>query len=132
MEYQGDFQATETTDEGVAKAKLVGECQLCIYREKTVRAIEALADWRLYEISCASPDKMNIVLNSASSVLFNEIAGRVSLGEGALDMAVYGANSMLVLNPDTLSSQEMALAESALAARDILYVKEELLAEEHI
>lgn len=32
----------EITDDGVVKVKLIGECQLCVYKEKTRRAIEAM------------------------------------------------------------------------------------------
>ncbi len=42
VEHQGDFQVSEITDDGVVKVKLIGECQLCIYKEKTRRAIEAM------------------------------------------------------------------------------------------
>ncbi len=42
VEHQGDFQVQEITDDGVIKVKLIGECQLCIYKEKTRRAIETM------------------------------------------------------------------------------------------
>ncbi len=42
VEHQGDFQVQEITDDGVVRVRLIGECQLCIYREKTRRAIEAM------------------------------------------------------------------------------------------
>ena len=42
VEHGGDFQVKEITDGGVVKVKLIGECQLCIYKEKTTRAIEAM------------------------------------------------------------------------------------------
>ncbi len=42
IEHQGDFQVTEITDDGVVKVKLIGTCQLCIYKEKTTRAIETM------------------------------------------------------------------------------------------
>ncbi len=42
VEHQGDFQVQEISDDGVVKVKLIGECQLCIYKEKTRRAIEAM------------------------------------------------------------------------------------------
>ncbi len=42
VEHQGDFQVQEISDDGVVKVKLIGECQLCIYKEKTRRAIETM------------------------------------------------------------------------------------------
>ncbi len=42
VEHQGDFQVQEISDDGVVKVKLIGECQLCIYKEKTKRAIETM------------------------------------------------------------------------------------------
>ncbi len=42
VEHQGDFQVQEITEDGMVKVKLIGECQLCIYKEKTRRAIEAM------------------------------------------------------------------------------------------
>ena len=42
VEHKGDFQVKEITDDGVVKVKLIGECQLCVYKEKTQRAIEAM------------------------------------------------------------------------------------------
>lgn len=42
VEHKGDFQVKEITDDGVVKVKLIGECQLCVYKEKTRRAIEVM------------------------------------------------------------------------------------------
>jgi Fe-S cluster biogenesis protein NfuA len=42
LEHQGDFQVQEISDDGVVKVKLIGECQLCIYKEKTTRAVETM------------------------------------------------------------------------------------------
>ncbi|MFC1988923.1 NifU family protein [Chloroflexota bacterium] len=42
VEHQGDFQVEEITDDGAVKVRHIGECQLCIYKEKTRRAIEAM------------------------------------------------------------------------------------------
>ena len=41
-EHQGDFQVKEITDDGVVRVSLIGECQLCIYKERTTRAIETM------------------------------------------------------------------------------------------
>ena len=42
VEHEGDFKVQEITDDGVVRVKLTGTCQLCIYKEKTRRAIEAM------------------------------------------------------------------------------------------
>lgn len=42
VEHEGDFQVQEITDDGIVKVKLIGECQLCIYKDKTKRAIETI------------------------------------------------------------------------------------------
>jgi len=72
-----------------------------------------------------------MVLNSAVTILFKELAGRVNLGEGALDTAVYEANNINVLEPDLLYNQPIESIESTLASRDILPVDEELQTQEH-
>ena len=47
VEHEGDFEVQEITDDGVVKVKLIGTCQLCIYKEKTTRAIETMLKTRL-------------------------------------------------------------------------------------
>ena len=42
VEHEGDFQVEEISDDGVVKVRLIGECQLCMYKEKTRRAIETM------------------------------------------------------------------------------------------
>lgn len=42
VEHQGDFRVKEISDDGVVKVELIGECQLCVYKEKTKRAIESM------------------------------------------------------------------------------------------
>jgi len=42
VEHKGDFEVKEISDDGVVKVKLIGECQLCVYKEKTRRAIETM------------------------------------------------------------------------------------------
>ncbi|MBM2832376.1 MAG: NifU family protein [Dehalococcoidia bacterium] len=42
VEHEGNFEVKEITDDGVVKVKLIGTCQLCIYKEKTTKAIEAM------------------------------------------------------------------------------------------
>jgi len=88
-------------------------------------------DQRLYEMSYSAPDRLNIVLNSAITILFKEICGRVNLGEGALDTAVYEANNIMILAPELLARQPIDAMESALASRKILAVREELETPEH-
>jgi Fe-S cluster biogenesis protein NfuA len=44
VEHQGDFQVQEVSDDGVVKVKLIGECQPCLYKEETRRAIEAMLE----------------------------------------------------------------------------------------
>ena len=40
--HEGDFKVQEITDDGVVRVKLIGECQLCVYKEKTRAAIEKM------------------------------------------------------------------------------------------
>jgi Fe-S cluster biogenesis protein NfuA len=42
VEHEGDFEVQEITNDGVVKVKLIGTCQLCIYKEKTTKAIESM------------------------------------------------------------------------------------------
>ena len=42
VEHKGDFKVSEITDEGVVRVKLIGECQLRVYKEKTRRALESM------------------------------------------------------------------------------------------
>lgn len=55
LEHQGDFQVKEITDDGVVKVKLSGTCELCIYREKTARALEAMLKKEVKGISKVMP-----------------------------------------------------------------------------
>lgn len=50
MEHQRDFQVQEISDDGVDKVNLIGECQLCIYKGNTRRAIEAMLKNEVSEI----------------------------------------------------------------------------------
>ncbi|GEM_PF-2128791 len=88
---------------------------------------DAIIDQRLYQLYYpAAPFALTAVLNSAITILFREVTGRVSLGEGALDCAVYEALSMPVVDPlrlDEMASKDLILA---LSARDIKAVDEEL------
>lgn len=42
LEHEGDFEVLDVSDDGILKIKLLGQCQLCIYKEKTVRALEKM------------------------------------------------------------------------------------------
>ena len=42
VEHEGDFQVQEITNDGVVRVKLIGTCQMCIYKDKTKRAIETM------------------------------------------------------------------------------------------
>lgn len=42
LEHEGDIDIVEISDEGTLKVKLVGQCQICVYKEKTVRALEQM------------------------------------------------------------------------------------------
>ena len=42
VEHEGDFQVQEITDDGIVKVKFIGECQLCVYKDRTKRAIETM------------------------------------------------------------------------------------------
>ena len=42
VEHQGNFDLVDITKEGVVKVRLVGTCEMCIYKEKTARAIETM------------------------------------------------------------------------------------------
>ncbi|EQB62764.1 MAG: N-6 DNA methylase [candidate division Zixibacteria bacterium RBG-1] len=46
------------------------------------------------------------ILNSTLSALFIEISGRLNLGEGVLQYAVYEAGQLLVLDPDRISQED--------------------------
>lgn len=82
-------------------------------------------------MSYPAPNRLNLILNGATTVLFKEIGGRVNLGEGALDTAVYEANNINIVNPDLLVGQPVDTIESALASGDILPISEELKTPEH-
>lgn len=42
IEYEGDFQVSEIRDDGIVKVEVIGECQFCIYKEETTRAMETM------------------------------------------------------------------------------------------
>jgi hypothetical protein len=92
---------------------------------------KALVDQRLYELSYSSPTLLNVVLNSSVSLFFKELVGRVNLGEGALDTAVYEANQMLIIDPALLPEKHTIEAEVSLARRDISPIETEVLSGEH-
>ncbi|RMD67124.1 hypothetical protein D6833_00660 [Candidatus Parcubacteria bacterium] len=67
---------------------------------------EYFVDQRLYELAVNStllPERYAIVLNNTIFFLAKEIEGRVNLGEGALDTAVYEARRTKILNPTLIN-----------------------------
>lgn len=42
LEHEGDFEVVEITDDGQMTVKLIGQCQICMYKDKTVRALEQM------------------------------------------------------------------------------------------
>jgi len=89
----------------------------------------ALVDQRLYEIHHADAKVLTSILNSFSSFLAKELHGRVNLGEGALDTAVYEANQLPVLPSSAFTStqrQRLFAAFEQMANREIKSIFEEL------
>ncbi|MCL4459617.1 MAG: Eco57I restriction-modification methylase domain-containing protein [Chloroflexi bacterium] len=101
--------------------KSINDC----HRQARIES-EVLVDQRLYEILCPDADKLNVVLNSTLTMLSKELSGRVNLGEGALDTAVYEAKRLLILHPHHLAeSPKLAEATLSLEKRDSKSVFEE-------
>lgn len=91
----------------------------------------AIIDQRLYQLYYkAAPYALTAVMNSAVTILFREVAGRVSLGEGALDSAVYEAMSLPVVDPLRLDEKNSETLIKDLSSRDIGTVDEEFRAED--
>ncbi|MCG8479088.1 MAG: NifU family protein [Spirochaetales bacterium] len=42
LEHEGDFEVLDISDNGNVRVKLIGQCQMCMYKEKTVRALEKM------------------------------------------------------------------------------------------
>lgn len=54
LEHDGDFEIVDISDAGAMQVKLIGQCQICMYKEKTVKALEqmmAAADAGITSIS---------------------------------------------------------------------------------
>jgi len=89
----------------------------------------AIVDQRLYMLYYKmAPYSLTAVMNSAVTILFREVTGRVSLGEGALDSAVYEAMSLPVIDPLRLDEKNSEMAIKALSSRDIGTIDEEFAA----
>ena len=86
----------------------------------------AFVDQRLYVMSYAQSENLNVVLNCTPTLLFKELHGRVNLGEGALDTAVYEANQILIINPEAISVIDAKKIEKTLSLRDILPIFDEV------
>ena len=91
----------------------------------------ALVDQRLYEMTHPQSVCLNIVMNSAITFLFKELYGRVNLGEGALDTAVYEANQIPIVDPKYILAQDAKKIEKVLCKRIILPIQQELDLEDH-
>ena len=42
LEHDGDFEVLDVSEDGSVRVKLIGQCQMCMYKEKTVRALEKM------------------------------------------------------------------------------------------
>ncbi|MBW1998475.1 MAG: SAM-dependent DNA methyltransferase [Deltaproteobacteria bacterium] len=91
------------------------------------------ADCRVYFLEGNSPETTKVlaaILNSSASLLFLEMIGRVSLGDGALDVMVEDAQDYMVIpNPYTVTDKCLRSVLSAfelIAARPIKPVFEEV------
>ena len=86
----------------------------------------AFVDQRLYVMSYSQSENLNVVLNCTSTILFKELHGRVSLGEGALDTAVYEANQIPIINPSLILISDAKQIEKRLSKREILPISAEI------
>ena len=89
----------------------------------------ALVDQRLYELDFTDRRIACALLNSACFLMIKELYSRVNLGEGALDTAVYEANSAMVLHPVAFENKQRELLRASvelLAERPIRSIFEEL------
>lgn len=71
---------------------------------------DAYIDARLYSIDPLKKKFTNnllITLNSTLTFLFNELWGRVNLGEGVLDVKVYEYQQMPIVNPLLITTSEL-------------------------
>lgn len=90
---------------------------------------KTLIDQRLYAIIPLKDDSFNvlkIVLNSFLIFLFKEINGRVNLGDGVLDTAVYEISKYLILDPTLVSQKEFNIKIfDTISQRGVVSVYEE-------
>lgn len=96
-----------------------------VHRQSLI-PFEALVDQRLYEITHRAPFNLNLALNATITILMKELEGRVNLGEGVLDTAVYEAQNIPVLNPDLLPDEEARPIYAVMSQRTMLPVKREI------
>jgi len=90
---------------------------------------DALVDQRLYEITYRDSFHLNLILNSTITILMKELSGRVNLGEGVLDTAVYEANRVPVLAPLLLAAAGATSLKDAfdrMRSREILPILDEI------
>ena len=96
-----------------------------------------LSSDRFYEIAIqdkrVSSRLLGALLNSTFAGMAAELWGRVSLGEGALDMMTYEVGQQLILDPRKLSEEQIKALESsfdALAERPVESIFEEVKRED--
>lgn len=85
-----------------------------------------LIDQRLYAIIPENEEHYNIlkiILNNFMTFLFKEINGRVNLGDGVLDTAVYEISKYFIINP--IFIKDINMDKFSITQRDILTVFEE-------
>lgn len=92
--------------------------------------IGVMENKNLYGILCEVKDskKVNMLFNASLGILFFEIFGRTSLGQGVLDIDVWMTASLPVFNPSLFTTQTQPLksAFEKLSSRSILSVFEEI------
>lgn len=92
--------------------------------------IGVMENKNLYGILCDDKDskRVNMLFNASLGVLFFEIFGRTSLGQGVLDIDVWMTASLPVFNPSLFTTQTQPLksALEKLSSRPILSVFEEI------
>ncbi len=89
--------------------------------------IPSFVDQRLYEMTYnLRPMALTVVLNCAVLILMKELEGRVNLGEGALDTAVFEANNIQIINPNCLDERECTNIIEKISKHNVLDINSEL------
>ncbi|MCG2715187.1 MAG: hypothetical protein L6422_02700 [Candidatus Marinimicrobia bacterium] len=71
------------------------------------------------------PYSFTVSINSAILFLIKELYGRVNLGEGALDTAVYEANNLQIIDPNILPEDVCKNVIQSFSRREIVDVNTE-------